>query len=242
MKKRNRLLLGTVLAAGLALCCLLLGMFVAGKCCVPEGSGLAGPGIVLGWGLLAGTGGLIAGGVLGFTLPPRPLRIAAAAAGLGGTVVLALLVIATMKARSETQAHLESAYDRLPGFVLELVPAAGAEDAPFERFSVNWEQREATIVIDGETCRAPVTGEQAVALLGAIRTAEGVLYPTPDPCPRPDGPGLYRLRFVVTEGLPPQTRGEVAPDAACLQQWPALDAPMAEAKRQLRSLRRRCTR
>lgn len=244
MKPFYRLALGAVLTVGLGLCCALLGMFVAGRCCVPSGSGLAGPGIVVGYGALAGIVGGIVGAVLALVLPPRRLAPAAAVTGIAGGVVLVLLTIAVWRGSAQTEAHLEEAYDRLPAFTLEITMPPGAPAARFERFVADWGGREAVVEGDGlsSPCRAPLTGREAVALLGALREAEGVLYANPDACAGFEEPPLFTLSFVIPEARPPDTRGEVAPGPGCLARWPALAAPMEEAERQQRGLRRRCAR
>lgn len=242
MNAVHRFALGAVLAIGLGLCCLLLGMFVAGRCCVPPGSGLAGPGIVVGYGVLAGIAGAIAGGVLGFVLPPRRLAFAAALTGIAGGAVLVLLAITVVKGRAQTEAHLQEAYHRLPAFTLEIAVPADAPPARFERFVADWGNREAVVYGDERSagCRASLSGPEAVALLGALREAEGVLYANPDVCAGFAESPLFTLAFFIPEALPPDTRGKVAPGPGCLARWPALATPMEEAERQQRGLRRRC--
>jgi hypothetical protein len=242
MADRRRLLRGAVLSIGLTLGCFVLGMFVAGRCCVPPGSGLAAAGIVIGYGALAGIGGLISGVVLGMALPVRVLGPVAVGAGVLGTVVMGSLIAVVLQGRSASRAHLQEAYDRLPAFTLNIAIPRGAPESPFERFSVDWGRREVVIVAGATSCRASLDGPQGVAFLSAVRAAEGVLYAEPQACADDRGEPSYSLTFEVLEALPPPTRGDVSPGESCLQLWPALDAPMAEARRQLRVLLRRCQR
>ncbi|MEO0422693.1 MAG: hypothetical protein AAF184_10185 [Pseudomonadota bacterium] len=223
-----RLLLGAVLAVGLGLLAGVLGMAIAGRCCVPAGSGLAGPGIVIGYGLLAGLGGAVLGLILALRLARRPLLIASGVAGVGGTIVAALLGLGLYNSAQESAAVLEAAYARLPAFDLVLEVTQGA---PFSRFEANWGER-ATTVIDreGRTCRRALQGRDAVPLLESLRAVEGVLLQSPSPCANRPGPPVQTLRFLVREALPPNTSGELTISAACLEAWPALAKPLAAAQ------------
>ncbi|MEM9385529.1 MAG: hypothetical protein AAGA68_10745 [Pseudomonadota bacterium] len=227
-----RLLLGAVAAVGLSLLAGLLGIVIAGRCCVPAGSGLAGPGIVVGYGLLAALLGAGLGILLAIRLGPRALLILSGVAGVGGTIVAVLLGLAVAESARKSADALEEAYARLPPFelVLDLTDAD-----PFARFEADWAKRE-TVVVDakGRTCRRALNGREAVPLLESLRAVEGVLLQAADPCAGKAGAPVQSLRFLVQEGRPPNTSGELAISDACLAATPALGKPVEAAREALR--------
>ncbi len=56
---------------------LVAGMAIGGRLFVPEGSGLAGPAIALGYGAMGALAGAVLSGLLAWKLPVRSLRLAA---------------------------------------------------------------------------------------------------------------------------------------------------------------------
>lgn len=207
-------------------------MFIAGRCCVPEGSGLAGPGIVVGYGFLAALGGLAIGVVLTVLMPWRALVPASVLAGLGGAVIAVALALSIMDSASKSSEALAEAYERLPVFELDLTLSNGK---PFDRFTADWISRETVQTRSGAPpCRRTLAGEQAVRLLESLRSVEGVLLRTPQPCAAHPGPVLQTLSFRIQEGRPPNTTGQLSISAACLAATPALAAPLEAAKQALR--------
>ncbi|MEM9387970.1 MAG: hypothetical protein AAGA68_23145 [Pseudomonadota bacterium] len=228
----QRIALGGVLAPGLALLARLAGMFVAGHCCVPEGSGLAGPGIVVGYGFLAALGGLADGIVLACLLPWRTLLPASVLAGLGGTVVAVALVLSIINGANQSSEALAQAYERLPVFELDLTLSDGK---PFDRFTASWATRETAQIRDGAPpCRRELPGQQAVQLLESLRSVEGVTLRSPQPCAAHPGSPVQTLSFRIEEGRPPNTSAAFAISAACLAATPALGAPLEAARQALR--------
>lgn len=226
MKRRNRALCGLVLTVGLAGGSFALGAVVAARCCVADGSGLAGPAIVVGYGLIAAALGLLAGIGLGFWLPPRALRIATAVSGTVGAVVFALLGAAYLQSRADTRSHLEQAYAALPAFRLTLTHAHPSAPAPFRRVAVDWGERRYLVEDGRRSCSTALSGAQAVAMLGALRQVEAVMLEDPFPCAGTLGAELHELTFFVPEGTPPNTEGTLRLTAACLERHPGLRAPV----------------
>jgi phage shock protein PspC (stress-responsive transcriptional regulator) len=230
MTRPRRFLFGTVLSLGLAGCGFTLAGYIAGRCCVPPGSGLAGPAIVVGWAALGALAALVAGIVLAVWLPPTGLRIAAVVAGLAGLLVYGSLGYALLVSRVETRAQLEEAYTRLPAFRVVLTAGPGAP-AAFERFSADWSRRRFSAEKAGGACEGTLSGEQAVELLTALRAAEGVLYRTPDACADRGGPIHHVLRATIPSPLPPDTEIDQGLTGSCLSAYPDLAAPFAAAAR-----------
>jgi hypothetical protein len=73
---------------------------------VPEGSGLAGPAIALGYGVAAALAGAVLAGVVGRRLAARPLRRAAAV--VGALAVAAVLVVAYLFVRQQAERRAQA--------------------------------------------------------------------------------------------------------------------------------------
>ncbi len=230
----QRLLLGAALSLGLALLAFAIGAFIAARCCVPPGSGLAGPGIVAGYGMLAAIGAFFFGAFLSISLGKKALQIGSTIAGAGGAIVLALFTLGLIKYNKESAQALAEAYDRLPVFELTITVGDGK---PFERFEASWAEREALVVKPGQTaCRRVLEGAQAVQLLESLRAVEGVLLQSPAPCAEdPAATPVHSLRFQVTEARPPHTSADLQVTESCLARYPALGAPLAAAEGVARS-------
>ncbi len=230
----QRLLLGAALSLGLALLAFAVGAFVAARCCVPPGSGLAGPGIVAGYGILSAIGGFFIGAFLSMKLGRKALGIGSAIAGTGGAIVLALFTLALIQYNKESAQALDEAYERLPVFELTLTLSDGE---PFARFEASWAERESLVVERGQpACRRSLDGAQAVQLLESLRAVEGVLLQSPAPCAEdPAGTPVQTLRFQVTEARPPHTSADLLITEACLARHAGLGAPLEAAQRVARS-------
>ncbi len=111
-----------MLAASLAVVGLAAGTALGARFFVPEGSGLAGPAIALGYGLVGAVLGLLAAGLLAWKAPPAILRRAALAA-----LLLALGTIALVTWRAVGLQRQSAGQDR--------PPAAGREPAPTGQIS-----------------------------------------------------------------------------------------------------------
>jgi len=225
-----------LLSLGLAGCGFALAGYIAGRCCVPPGSGLAGPAIVVGWAALGALAALVAGIVLAVCLPPTGLRSAAVVAGLAGLLVYGSLGYALVVSRVETREQLEAAYARLPAFRVALTAGPGAT-AAFERFSADWSQRRFAVAKAGGACEGTLSGAQAVDLLTALRAAEGVLFRTPDACTGLSGPVHHVLRVSIPSPTPPDTEIDRALTGACLATYPDLAEPHRAAARLVREAR-----
>jgi hypothetical protein len=143
--------------------------------------------------------------------------------------VFGWLITAYLTARVESDAHLRQAYARLPAFRMTLAHAAPAP--AFSRFEADWGERRYRMDGRQGACAAPLSGEQAVTLLSALRETEGVLLKDPSPCAGTPGAVLHELTFFVPETLPPDSQGELMITAACLDAHPALRAPLEAVAR-----------
>lgn len=233
MTRASRVALGALLVLAGAVCGFVAAAFLGAHCCVSPDSGLAGPAIVLGYGLLGAAGAGMAALLLSLALPPRGLiglalplaGIAAVLAGLGAKLYL--------QARAQTRAELQQAYARMPAFHATVTDTGNGSQRPFRRMALDWGERAYTVetVATGERrCRLALSGPQAVRMLGALRKVELVLAETPHPCAGTVGPARQELAFVIPERQPPDTRVRLALTAACLVRFPTLGAPLTTAR------------
>ena len=71
-----------------------------------------------------------------------------------------------------------------------------------------------------------MSGEQAVAMLGALRDVELVLMHHPSPCAVSQRETLQTLDFRIPEATIADTTGTLALGSECLDTYPALAAPL----------------
>ncbi|MEN3974428.1 hypothetical protein [Emcibacter sp. SYSU 3D8] len=227
MTRGKRIALGVVFVIFLVLCGLVAGTFVGGRFFVPPGSGLAGPAIALGYGLLGAAVAGVAGGLLAYFLPPKWLLGAALPVSVAGLLIGIKLTDIYLDSARAGQAHLEQAYNDLNKFRFVLVHHEPG--APFQRLEADWGQRRYVVVSEGRQCAGPLSGKEAVALLGALREVEGLVYRTPDPCAGSTGSVERELDWFIPEHLPPDTQGKHAITASCAALHPELEKPFEAA-------------
>ena len=231
MKTRTRVLLGLVLALGLAATGFAAGTALSAWCCVPRGSGLAGPAIVFGYGLLSAAGGALVGALAAWWLPPAWLRRLALLFGLLGAAVLVLVGKTWLDSRAHTAAYMEQAYANMNAFTIRLDYLDAADDPPWRSAAVDWAQRRYVIERGGERCVVGLDGPAGSTLLRALRAAEGVLYREQYPCAGTLGAVTRRLEWRIAEHDGRDSSGSVALTTACSQAHPALAAPFAALRR-----------
>lgn len=230
MGAKARFLTGFLLTLSLALVGFPVGVWLAGLAGAGQGQGLASGAIVVFWGLCGSVACAIGGLLLWRRVTVRTLRRLLLVAGPPGLLIAVLLVAGIFRSRSEMQAHLADAYERLPLFRFVLAPGPPVGGRPVTEFTADWEERRVTYTQGGQLCSVALEGAQAVKLLTALRNAEGVLYRNPAPCPAMAEAPRYRLRFTIREALPPATAGDVALTPACLRDLPALGGPYLAAE------------
>jgi hypothetical protein len=231
MTRRSRIVLGVVFVFFMMVCGLVAGAFVGGRFFVPPGSGLAGPAIALGYGLIGAGLAAVVGGVLAYVLPPKWFMGAALPVTVAGVILAIVIVNGYLRAEAETQAHLEEAYGKLNKFKVTLVHLNDGT-APFKRMEADWSIRRYTAVSNdakARTCAAELSGEEAVALLGALRTVEGLVLKDRFPCAGTLGAVERELDWFIPEARPPDSAGRHAITAACAEQHPALREPFEAA-------------
>ena len=234
MNKTKRFLIGLVFVLSIMVIGLVLGMLIAGRCCVPADSGLAGGAIVVGYGVLsAGVGGLIAL-ALAIYLPERWLVGSTVGLALVGTVLGGILGKVYLDARAETAAHLERAYEDMLKYRVTLVHTDAAPARPFQRIRFDWGERSYTVLGSGgehnPACTMRLSGAQGAKMLGALRAVEGVVYRHPAPCAGTPGAVQHELDMFIPEAKPPNSAAKLAITAACLDRYPALAEPFAVAR------------
>ena len=233
MTRRMRILLGAVFVIAFMLIGLVLGTMIGGRYFVAPGSGLAGPAIALGYGVLGAAGLGIAALGLAIYLPPRWLLATALPAIVAGMAIAVLIGRAMTKSNAERDAHLEQAYANLNRFTVVLAhPAPGAGRA-FARMEAQWDRGGVYTALlgegDGRRCSAALSGREAVALLGALRGAEGVLYRDPAPCADAPGAAGGEIEWTIREVKAPDSLGKIAITAACASKYPQLLEPFKAA-------------
>jgi hypothetical protein len=195
-------------------CCvpgLLFGMLFAAVTGAAVGSGLAGGAIVLGYGvvgaLIAAAVGLVAGLRLTDAMLPW-------VAGTMGVVLIAFVVYASLRIRSERLSHLDppEAYEGVPPYALRLERTPLADPVLAKRVLVDSRSRTwASGLSDGRTCTAPASAaslRQAADALEAFLTAtEGRVS-----C---DGEPDQIVHWQTDSGAAP-TQGRVDLTEACL--------------------------
>ncbi len=106
----------------LVLCSLWLGLVAGtaiGGLFVPEGSGLAGPAIALGYGVMGALAGLALAIVFALKLPVRPLRLSALIALLLSALAVLLMGYRVVRQqRSSLALHLDAPVERAPALVV----------------------------------------------------------------------------------------------------------------------------
>jgi hypothetical protein len=231
MTRPGGIILNIAFVFFMAVCGLVAGTYVGGRFFVPPGSGLAGPGIALGYGVIGAALAGIAGGLLARFLPSKWFLGVGVPVAVAGVALTIVVVNAYLRAEAEMAAHLEEAYERLNEFSVTLVHLDD-DAAPFKRMDVNWGERRYTAItndVGSSTCAAMLSGREAVALLGALREVEGVVLKNPLPCSGTPGAVERELNWFIPEHLPPDSQGKHAITAACAARHPALDKPFEAA-------------
>jgi len=210
------LLLGSLAWIGL-----VAGTAVGAAWFVPEGSGLAGPAIALGFGVLGVGIGLVLGAVLGWKAPHGLLR-AAAAVG----VVLALLAaglvawrIVADRAERLAKAGMDVPLPPPAGFRIESRVSELDEMRRYRELTVDADAWTATWVAAGPesaTCTARLIPDEAHALLRKRAELRQALDRFTSRC-SPAG-GSTTHFYALRESAPGQPSWEVAADFQCLQE------------------------
>ncbi|GJL82653.1 MAG: hypothetical protein DHS20C01_22870 [marine bacterium B5-7] len=186
---------------------------------VPPGSGLAGPLMVLGYGIV---GALIGGGcgfILGIKLPPRTFRLLAFPVIIAGFILIAVISVKFLKSQAEQNAYLDEQLASLPPFKLDLKYSGQGDLAPFQSFAYDSSSgRFVTTTNEGDSCQGQIAGtsKAKVTMLAALRHVEIRLANDPQLCTNKTAEPLARLTFTITEHLPPATTGDVRLTSECL--------------------------
>ena len=230
MRKATRFGVGLVLVLSLGLIGFMLGMRIGAACCLPQFPGLAGGAIVLGYGLM----GAVAAGTLAIPmaiyLPARWLVGTTLVLGVVGGGIAGVILQSYMASRAATAEHMRQAHERMNKFSVTLGFTDRTAARPYTQASFDWGAREYRIVRDGRTCSAALTGEQGARMLKALREVGGVMYADPYPCAGTLGAAVRKLDMTIPEATSPPTTARLAITAACLERYPALEAPFTAAR------------
>jgi len=229
MKRFSRVLIGLLFVLSVAVTGFVLGVYTGGSCCVPDGSGLAGGAIVVGYGFIGAAIATAAAIGVARYLPADRLVAVTLVTGVIGGVFGGVMLKIYLDFRAETEAYLQDAYANLLKFRVELVPQPGSAAIPFEKISFDWGAQAFTATVDGRSCTVPVAGEDGILMLGALREVEGVTYKNPFPCAGTLGETRQTLDMYIPEATGQPSEAKIAITVACLEEYPALGQPMAAA-------------
>ncbi len=218
-------MLGFLLTVSLALSGLIAGMWGGGTFLVDKNAGLAGAAEVFWYGLLGALLAGCAGFVLARRLGDRYLGFATLLLGPVGLAVLVLIIRAYSAAQRETQAHLEAAYNRLPGFHAILEHRGGPG---FDRIEINWSARQYILTTGDRTCTSQLSGRDAVAILENLRAVDLVLSEHAGACGATAAD--YSLSYQINDTKPPVAQGRAEFGQDCLAQFPALEKAFVVAR------------
>ncbi len=225
MKRGTRILLGVILTVSMLLAGLIIGAWAGGTFLVERSSGLAGAAEVIWYGLIGGIAAGIIGFVLSRKLEGKPLLWTTILLGPIGLAVAILMIRGYSQSQQEMEAHLQEAYKNLPAFTVVL---DHPDHDAFQRMEVDWANQRYSAAVNTVTCTAQMSGEEAVAMLSALREADLVLFRNASPCNDTDP--THRLTYTITEGKPPHSQGDVAFGKQCLSQHPGLAKPFEAAQ------------
>jgi hypothetical protein len=223
MTIRYRGLISFLLVVGAMLCGFALGSFIGGRFFVPAGSGLAGPVMVLGYGLI---GAFVLGAVAlvpVFRLQGGAYLMVAVPIIVAGTILAGVITHRILETKSEHDAYLASQRASLPPYTLTVEYLLITEHTPFARFEFDSRERVFRILgTDQSVCRGTfeASSEDKLTLLVALRHIEGLLADDPSPCDNGVGDEnepVASVSFSITESRPPETSGDILIDGNCLR-------------------------
>lgn len=230
----GRFLLGTLFVLSSLPIGVLIGGYIGSRYFIPGGAGLANPVVALYYGAFGAViAGIIAlvlaiylsrGWLLGVSLPVIVVGLVCA---------LAFWTI-YIKAKSKSEAHLDEAYKNLNKFQVTLTYDDSVANPPFRHMEIDWSKHGYTALErgpEGRTCKASISGKEAVAVLTALRNVGAVLLKNPDPCAGTSGAPERTLKWLIHEAKPPNTEGNLALTAACMKQHPQLAEPFNVARK-----------
>lgn len=210
-----------LLLASLAWLGLVTGTAAGAAWFVPEGSGLAGPAIVLGYGVLGLLVGVALGGVLGWRARLGLLRTAAAVAVVLALLAVGLVVwrIVAAEAERRSAAGLDVSLPPPAGFRLESRIAESDEMRRYRELTIEgdtWTATWTAVGPEAATCTATLRFVEADALLRKRIEVRQAPARFTELCAvaEADATHVYALR----EDDPGSPSWEVFADEGCLQE------------------------
>lgn len=207
---------------------LAVGTIMGARCCVAPGSGMAGPVIAIGYGVM----GAVALGAIAFLfarkLNPAYLIRLTVPVTVIGSVLFGLMLTGYFKSREENAQHLAEAYANMNRFWVKMawLDKDGQADF-FQSAEFDWHAATYSVQYHDRRCAAVPEGPHAVAMLTALREAEGVVYRDPKPCAGSEGRVVATLRYEITEAMPHNNSADLKLTEQCLRQHPGLRMPFA---------------
>jgi len=188
---------------------------------VPEGSGLAGPAIALGYGVLGVAAGLALGGLLGWKAGHGLLRATTAVAAVLALLTVGLIGWRIVAAQAERRAAagMDVPLPPAAGFRLESQLAESVDKRSYRELTIDGDAWTATWIAVGPeaaTCTAELIFDEADALLGKrteVRDAHD-RFTALCSVPEAEATHVYALR----ESDPGAPSWEVFADERCLQE------------------------
>lgn len=230
MNTPSRWLYGLILVLAFAVIGFVLGVYIGGSCCVSSGAGLAGGAIVVGYGLMGSVAASIGAVLTARLLPSRRLRPVTLVTGVIGGVLAGVLINIYLDSRAATAEFMQQSYENMLKFHVEVavteLPTNDSSPAyPFDSVELDWRTRSVAAVVDGESCSSELAGEDAAAMLSALRGVEGVVYRDPFPCAGTLGAVQQTLTMQIAEATGQPSTADLALTEACLESHPELAKP-----------------
>lgn len=241
MRTGYRRIVAVLFVLGAAVCGFAVGAWLGARYFVPPGSGLAGPAIVIGYGVFGAGAGVLAALVACWRLADRAFQFVAFPILIAGIVLGGLATYAVQRAGDAQDAYLASQRASLPVFDVSLADT-GSAALPFVRFDYDGDAHAFRVTHDdGTACGGTLspTSEEKLTLLVALRRVEELLAREADPCAG-EGPASARLDFTIREHKPPDTRGDVDITERCRSRHDALADAIASIESVYGGLRSSC--
>jgi hypothetical protein len=224
-------------------CGFATGAHVGTRVFIPPIGGLAGPFMVLGYGLI---GAAMAGAVAlvpALKLHTRTFFALSAIVIAAGTVLAVVIARSDHFMRAGYDAELASQGASLPSFNLRVTYRSGIEKAPFRVFDYDGDTDNFHVFADdGTSCSGTVsaTSRERLTLLVALRHVEELLTRESAPCAVGAGDVAAELTFQIREHEPPDTAGDLAISPACLARYRELNNALTTVERVYESVAGDC--
>ena len=218
MLQKYPALFNTLFVISIILAGFLLGAFISAQYLVPKNSGLAGPFMVLGYGIVGAFSGLGVGLLLRYKLPPSiygRLRLPMIVVGLACAI---FIIHGVLKVQDDSRQQKSDLITALPPFTLKLDYRIAEANMPLLAFSYDTATESFNAVKnDRSSCagKIPNDSNARVALIAALRHLETLLINQPALCPTGE-PVFFDLAFEILDPVR-KNKGAISVSGSCLK-------------------------